>query len=101
MKSHRKSAVALFIVLAVVSLPLICSANSDGKPRMAVMRFTNNTAAWWWKSGIGSELSDMLTNELASSKKFNMIERREIDSVLGEIGFLHHMKKILKMKAVV
>lgn len=87
MKRYRKSAVALFVVLAVASLSSICTASTDEKPRMAVMRFTNNTAAWWWKPGIGSELSDMLTNELASSKKFRMIERREIDSVLGEIHF--------------
>jgi curli biogenesis system outer membrane secretion channel CsgG len=54
---------------------------------MAVMRFTNNTNAYWWKPGVGAELSDLLTNELASSKKFRMIERKEIDSVIGEIKF--------------
>ena len=87
MKKLRNSLVVVFGIFALVSMSSICSASTDGKPRMAVMRFTNNTAAWWWKPGIGNELSDLLTNELASSKKFSMIERREIDSVLGEINF--------------
>lgn len=87
MKFFRKSDVVLLAFLAVASVSSICSASVDDKPRLAVMRFTNNTAAWWWKPGIGSELSDMLTNELASSKKFRMIERKEIDKVLGEIHF--------------
>lgn len=72
------------IVLCAVSS--ISFAASD-KPRMAVMRFTNNTHASWWRSGTGSELSDMLTNELASSKKFRLVERREIDKVVNELRF--------------
>ena len=71
---------------------LICTtvtsiAIADDKPRMAVMRFTNNTNAYWWKPGVGAELSDLLTNELANSKKFRMIERKEVDSVVSEIKF--------------
>ena len=78
----------VFLSLTAVA-PAMCFAKSetDEKPRMAVMRFTNNTAAYWWKSGVGAELSDMLTNELASSKKFSMIERKEIDKVISEVNF--------------
>jgi len=36
---------------------------------------------------MGSELSDMLTNELASTKKFRLVERREVDKVINELQF--------------
>ncbi|HIJ95110.1 MAG TPA: penicillin-binding protein activator LpoB [Desulfuromonadales bacterium] len=71
--------------LACVSLTTI--ADAAEKPRMAVMRFTNNTHASWWRSGTGSELSDMLTSELSSTKKFKLVERKEIESVVSELKF--------------
>ncbi len=57
------------------------------KPSMAVLDFTNNTNAYWWKPGVGRDLANMLTNELASSKKFRMLERKKISSVIGELDF--------------
>lgn len=55
------------------------------KPTMAVLDFRNtSTGAYWWNGGVGRELSGMLTNELASTKKFSMIERQKLSSVLGE-----------------
>jgi curli biogenesis system outer membrane secretion channel CsgG len=57
---------------------------AKGKPRIGVLRFTNDTSAGWWNSGVGRELQDMLASELASTKAFQVLERREIDSVLGE-----------------
>jgi curli biogenesis system outer membrane secretion channel CsgG len=57
---------------------------AKGKPRIGVLRFTNDTSAGWWNSGVGRELQDMLASELASTRAFQVLERREIDSVLGE-----------------
>lgn len=54
------------------------------KPTMAVLDFRNTTSAYWWRDPVGRELSGMLTNELASGKKFRMIERQKLASVLGE-----------------
>jgi curli biogenesis system outer membrane secretion channel CsgG len=54
------------------------------KPTMAVLDFRNTTSAYWWNTNVGRELSGMLTNELASGKKFRMIEREKLASVLGE-----------------
>lgn len=74
------------ITALLLCVPLAVSAAAE-KPRMAVMRFTNNTNAGWWHSGVGSELSDMLTNELSSTKKFRLVERKEIEKVVSELKF--------------
>jgi curli biogenesis system outer membrane secretion channel CsgG len=55
------------------------------KPRIGVLRFTNNTHASWWHGGTGSELQDMLIAELASTEAFSILERRELDKVIGEL----------------
>jgi curli biogenesis system outer membrane secretion channel CsgG len=54
------------------------------KPRMGVLRFTNHTSAGWWSASVGSELSDMLASELASTHSFQVLDRKDIDAVLGE-----------------
>jgi len=78
----------LMLAMAVVGLMLVTVVSEAAeKPRMAVVRFTNHSHAWWWKGGMGSELADMLTNELASGKKFSLVERREVDKVIKEINF--------------
>jgi curli biogenesis system outer membrane secretion channel CsgG len=82
-----KKIVGLLLCMIVLCAVSSISFAASDKPRMAVMRFTNNTHASWWRSGTGSELSDMLTNELASTKKFRLVERREIDNVINELRF--------------
>ena len=69
----------LFFITSIFS-----TAAQAEKPTMAVLDFRNNTAAYWWTGGVGRELAGMLTNELASGKKFSMIERQKLASVLGE-----------------
>jgi curli biogenesis system outer membrane secretion channel CsgG len=54
------------------------------KPRIGVLRFTNNTHAYWWTSTTASEMQDLLINELASTKTFQVLERKELISVLSE-----------------
>jgi len=55
------------------------------KPVMGVAEFKNNAhAAHWWRGGVGWELSDMLTNELAGTGKFKMVERKKLQHVLRE-----------------
>lgn len=77
----------LISTLLLLGMALVGIARAEEKPRMAVMRFTNNTNAGWWHSGTGSELSDMLTSELSSTKKFRLVERREIEKVVNELRF--------------
>jgi curli biogenesis system outer membrane secretion channel CsgG len=59
-------------------------AGSQEKPRLGVLRFTNHTSAGWWSASVGEELSDMLASELVSTDAFDVLERKEIDAVLGE-----------------
>ncbi|MBF0516584.1 MAG: penicillin-binding protein activator LpoB [Nitrospirae bacterium] len=60
------------------------SAYADDKPRLGVLRFTNDTHASWWTSGVGRDLQDMLASELVSTHSFSVLERKELDAVLGE-----------------
>ncbi|RBP49735.1 CsgG/HfaB family protein [Arenicella xantha] len=71
------------LALLLVTTLFTNAAHAD-KPTMAVLDFRNNTNAGWWGSSVGRELGGMLTNELASGKKFRMIERQKLASVLGE-----------------
>jgi curli biogenesis system outer membrane secretion channel CsgG len=59
-------------------------AAAQKKPVMAVYEFTNHTSAGWWYSGVGNDMADMLTNELAALEKFKMVERKQLSAVLGE-----------------
>jgi curli biogenesis system outer membrane secretion channel CsgG len=70
-------------MFAGILAPGIVSAAQE-KPRLGVLRFTNHTSAGWWSASVGEELSDMLASELVSAGSFDVLERKEIDAVLGE-----------------
>ncbi len=76
----RASLRLLIILAAFAALPLVASP----KPSIGVAEFTNDTSAAWWYGGAGRDLSGMLTNELASSEKFRIVERSKLDHVLRE-----------------
>lgn len=68
-----------FLLIAVFT----GSAFAD-KPVMGVAEFHNTSGAAWWRGGVGWELSGMLTNELANTKKFRVVERSTLEPVLRE-----------------
>ena len=71
--------------LAILAIGLVADGFAAGeKPRIGVLRFTNSTHAGWWGRTAGSDLQDMLINELAGMKVFDVLERKELDAVLGE-----------------
>lgn len=72
-----------FMMLAA-SLLLSVSSAFAAKPVLAVSEFKNETSAGWWRSDVGSDLASMLSNELASTEKFKMVERHNLEAVLGE-----------------
>ena len=72
-----------FMMLAA-SLLLSVSSAFAAKPVLAVSEFRNETHASWWRTDVGSDLASMLSNELASTDKFKMVERHNLDAVLGE-----------------
>jgi curli biogenesis system outer membrane secretion channel CsgG len=73
----------LFLVLGILIVPLSLSWAAE-KPRIGVLRFTNQTHAGWWSGNMGYELQDMLVSELANTKAFQVLDRKEINAVLGE-----------------
>ncbi|HEX7831617.1 MAG TPA: CsgG/HfaB family protein [Thermoanaerobaculia bacterium] len=68
-----------FLLLFIASV-----ASAAGKPVLAVTEFRNDTSAAWWYGGVGSDLAGMLTNELAGTGNFKMVERDKLDAVLDE-----------------
>ncbi len=81
MKKSLLSFLALALLFTMVSRPM---AAAGDEIRIGVLRFTNHTAAGWWRGSVGTELQDMLASELVSTKAFSVLERKEIDAVLGE-----------------
>jgi curli biogenesis system outer membrane secretion channel CsgG len=71
----------------VFSILVLCCAGisfADSKPSIGVAEFRNDTSASWWYGGAGSDLSSMLTNELAGTEKFRVVERAKLSHVLDE-----------------
>ncbi len=77
----KKSFIFFVLGLVLVSFSL---GWADEKPRIGVLRFTNQTHAGWWSGNMGYELQDMLASELANTKAFQVLERKEINAVMGE-----------------
>ncbi|MHB8910648.1 MAG: CsgG/HfaB family protein [Syntrophales bacterium] len=75
--------VTMLLVTAFVFLSSSFAFAAD-PPRIGVLRFTNRTSAGWWSGSMGSELQDMLATELSNMKVFQVLERKEINAVLGE-----------------
>lgn len=60
------------------------SALAD-KPVLGVAEFTNDvTGVYWWNADVARDLSGMLTNELAATGSFSMVERSKLEHVLDE-----------------
>jgi curli biogenesis system outer membrane secretion channel CsgG len=67
------------LVLLLLALPAMAE-----KPSVGVAEFRNETSAGWWSGGVGNDLASMLTNELASTEKFKIVERAKLGHVLQE-----------------
>lgn len=72
------------VLLIALLFASVSTGFAGDKPRLGVLRFTNNTSAGWWSGSTGSDLQDMLTAELSAMKSFSVLERKEIDAVIGE-----------------
>ncbi len=77
------------LVIAIFTCALVLGAGSAlaDKPVVAVAEFVNEvTGAHWWTGGseVGWELSGMLTNEMAATGAFSMVERTKLEHVLNE-----------------
>jgi len=70
--------------LWALALLLPAQASLAAKPVIGVAEFTNETSAAWWGGGVGWELSSMLSNELANTGDFTVVERAKLEPVLVE-----------------
>lgn len=74
-----------FLIFALsIALLLPVAASAADRPSIGVSEFRNETSAGWWYSDVGKDLAGMLTNELASTNKFRMVERSKLGPVLDE-----------------
>jgi curli biogenesis system outer membrane secretion channel CsgG len=76
----------LTVLMIVIFLFMMASSlTAQEKPRIGVLRFTNNTnSSWWWGASTARELADMLSAELVEADAFQVLERKEIDAVIRE-----------------
>jgi len=74
----------IFAIILSVVIFIGSQSLAAEKPRVGVLRFTNETSAGWWSANVGRDLQDMLASELVSTKAFQVLERKELDAVLGE-----------------
>ena len=63
---------------------LTATVATAAKPTLGVAEFRNQTRAAWWYTGVGWDLADTLTNELASKGSFTLVERAKLEPVLRE-----------------
>ena len=71
-------------ILCMITTLIVSTWAIAAKPVLGVAEFKNETRAHWWRSGVGSELSSMLSNELASNGNFKIVERAKLRHVLRE-----------------
>jgi curli biogenesis system outer membrane secretion channel CsgG len=76
------------LLLGLAAATTLCGAGvvfaGGGKPSVAVIEFSNETSAGWWSGGVGWELAGMVSNELAATGSFKVLERSKIEAVLSE-----------------
>lgn len=77
----RKLVIKFGLALACV---LPAAAMAADKPSLGVIEFKNESGAGWWRGGVGWELASMLSNELAATGAFRIVERSKLESVIEE-----------------
>jgi curli biogenesis system outer membrane secretion channel CsgG len=76
-----KSLAALCGVVCLATAPVFAAE----KPSLGVAEFNNTaTGVYWWGGGVGWELASMVSNELANTGKFQVVERAKLEPVLRE-----------------
>jgi len=67
-----------FVLILLLSATCLYAA----KPRLAVIRFDNNTQ--WWRGELDELAPNMLVTELVKSGKFSLMERERLNEILKE-----------------
>ncbi|NBD32955.1 MAG: penicillin-binding protein activator LpoB [Cyanobacteria bacterium] len=82
----RQTALPLITLSVSLSGSIIPAIAQEAKPTISVPEFKNETNGnlWWWNPGTSRELADALMNELTSTGKFQVVERKKLGQVLSE-----------------
>lgn len=84
MKLANRMAIGAAIALAMTASSAVVAREAPTLS-VAVIDFTNNSdSASWWHGGVGTQLADVLSNELNATGDFKVIEREKINAVLAE-----------------
>jgi curli biogenesis system outer membrane secretion channel CsgG len=74
------------LALALTASLMAAQGGSSGKPRIAVLEFANKANNQWWFSNGAAAAQDVFVTELVKSRKFVVIEREKINSIMEEKG---------------
>ena len=79
---------ALMGALLLSALPVLRAGDSAPAPKMriAVMNFTESGHGYW-SGNVGSATEGWFVDELVNTKKYRVMERAELEKILGEQGF--------------
>lgn len=73
------------VITAVFLLVISALIMAQPKPRVAVMAFQEEFDRSWWVSGkMGEKASSLFAQAMWDTKKFQLIERKEIETILKE-----------------
>lgn len=78
--SVLRTGLGVTLALAFAAAP----ADAQGKPRIAVVGFENNTSSKVWGDRLGEAAADELTTQLVRSGHFTVVERSQIQKILDE-----------------
>jgi curli biogenesis system outer membrane secretion channel CsgG len=77
----------ILILLAFFIVAGVANLSAQPKKRIAVFTFEDKTAHtwhWWTGQPVGDGMADMLITSLVKTGKYTVLERTEINKVLGE-----------------
>lgn len=81
-EEHMRKIVALSVLLILIGSALVMA---QPKPRVAVMDFNEEfDRSWWQKGRMGQKASTLINQALYEAGAFQLIERREIDTIMKE-----------------
>jgi len=84
-QKYRTSMVGAALAVALtMGMGSALAAGQSPHPTVAVVDFTNDTAAGWWRDGVGHQLASVLSNELTATGSFKVVERQKVGAVLDE-----------------
>jgi curli biogenesis system outer membrane secretion channel CsgG len=83
----KSKKIFVFMVCIVFLMPLAPILQAQGKIRVAVIQFDNNSTWHWWGDRLGEAAADVFVTALIDSGQFSVIERQKVNAVLAEQDF--------------